>query len=145
MAVGSYTPVSWQPDELITEYKMDTIGQNMEYLNERSIKGLYNAHNANVRSNLKIAAGVSTIEPDANGVTGKNVYFGGFFTTGCRPIVVGNIVSDSVRRVHLSQVGLGGLWPDHNGMRFIIRVDEYNTDNNAITKAIFVNWIAMGY
>lgn len=145
MAVGSYTPISWQPGELITEYKMDAIGQNMEYLNERSVKGLYNAHNANVRNNVKIAAGVATIEPDANGVVGKDVYFGDFFTTGCRPVVVGTIVSDSVRRVHMTQFGLAGLWPDHNGVRFAIRVDEYNTANNAITKSIFVNWIALGY
>ena len=146
MAVESFTPIAWQPGELITEAKMDAIGQNLDYLNERKINGVYNHVNTgNIRINLKIAAGVATIEPDPNGVTGKNVYFGDYFSAGCKPVVVGNIVSDSTRRIHLTQAGLGTMFPDHTGLRFVVRTDEYNTANNGLSRTVYVSWIAIGY
>ena len=145
MAVSEYTVVSWQPRELITEAKMDAIGNNMEYLNQNKIKGLYNADGAVVRTNLKLAGGFAMLPSSDNGLTGASVSFGEFFTPGSRPIITLGIVSDSVRRMDVTMNGYGKLFPDHQGFRLTARADALNPARNEFPRAVWVSWIAFGY
>lgn len=146
MAVETYTAVSWQPGELITEAKMDAIGSNLEYFNQNMPRAVYNAHGVSTRLAIKIAAGLTAVEPDPNGVIGKDTYFGDYFSAGCRPVVTTGIISDSTRRVHCTIWGINGtLFPDHNGFRAALRSDEIDPSKNAFTKLFYVSWIALGY
>lgn len=145
MAVDTYTVVSWQPNELITEAKMDTIGNNLQWLYDRMPRATYSAWSVNQTKGIKIVAGMTIIPPDANGVVYKDVHFGNIFTPGCRPVVTTGLISATNRRVHVTIDGLGVIYPDDRGFSVIVVDNQTTPKNNKFTKSMYVSWIAIGY
>lgn len=125
---------------------MDAIGNNMDWLYEHMPRANYSRLGTNVNTNIKIAAGLAIIEPDTNGTSGRDVYFGDFFTPGTYPIVTNGVISDSIRRVHVTIQGItGAMHPDSVGFRAIARADEIDPSKNTFAKAFYVSWQALGY
>lgn len=122
---------------------------NMNWLKERFIKTQYApVENSGVRTTgIKIASGIVVIGPAANPHYAKNVSFGGFFSTGCQPIVTATWSSDDQERVFISIRGQasGNAQPNANGFTVVLHNDPLVKQAIHYPHAGYVHWIAVGY
>ena len=143
MAATPYRPLSWAPNEVMTEAKMDQIANNSQWLFENKPNVNYNAHGVRRVIGVKIMCGVTTIPYTLTGIQTVAAYFGNFFSVGCRPIVTTGVVSFQ-RRMHIITNGFGVMFPDHRGMEIV--AECYAPDGGRrIQNTFWVNWMAMGY
>lgn len=147
MAATPYRAVSWAPLELIGEDKMDQMSSNIDYLRDNSLRGNYVFLNGGKRAEgLRIAGGKVLIprNPKSDSASGP-VRFGGFFSSGCKPIITTGIVADFNRRIFVAINGYGTLEPDHRGFQVFVNVAAENKKNDKIAGRMFVHWQALGY
>lgn len=147
MAVTQYKDVSWVDGEPLDTNKLGTMVSNSRYLFERAAKVYYNAYGTHKDNGIKIACGTGTVPPVDAYSTAISIYFGSFFTPGCRPIIATSITSSYNRRVMATINGIGGpsALPDHRGFIAHLAVGELNDKANKLVKTMHLNWIAMGY
>lgn len=147
MAVTSFKDVNWSDMEPIATDKLNTMTSNTRYLFERAPKLYYNSYSVKKDTGIKIACGTTTIAPrKGQHYYSKNVYFGSFFTAGCKPVVVTSVTSPYNRRMILSQWGIQGTGyvPDHRGVVVCVATATMEKAHY-LAKQVYVNWIAMGY
>lgn len=144
MSATPYRPISWNPQDVLDESKMDQIANNSQWLFENKPSVLYSAFGVRRTTGLKIMCGITTFPyQPTSGIETQPVYFSNFFSVGCRPIVTTGVVSfqSNVRVIHN---GFGVMWPDHRGMEIV--VDAQAPDGgHRIQRTLYVTWIAMGY
>lgn len=146
MASSPYSPTSFNPDEPISDDKMNQIANNVQWLYENSPRMLYNAHGTKKGSGIKILSGMSIVPTSASTLSTVTVYFGSFFSQGCRPVVVATPNGRGGRTRYMSTVkGIGYDYPDHRGAELQLTTDEYAAASNKHLIAITVHWIAVGW
>jgi hypothetical protein len=147
LAVTQYKDVSWADGEPLDTNKLNTMVSNSRYLFERAAKVYYNAYGVHKDNGIKIACGTNTIPPVQAYSTSITVYFGSFFTPGCRPIVSTSITSSYNRRIIDTINGISGAsaLPDHRGFIAHLAAVELNDKANYLVRSMHLNWIAMGY
>lgn len=147
MSVSQYKDISWADEEPLDTNKLNTMVSNSRYLFERAAKVYYNAYGTHKDTGIKIACGVATIPPASAYSTKITVYFGAFFTPGCRPVIATSITTPYNRRVIETINGISGdaALPDHRGFIAHIAAVEFNDKTNYLVKTMHLNWIAMGY
>lgn len=146
MAVSSFKDVNWGPNEYLATDKLNTMVSNTRYLFERAPKLYYNSYSIKKDTGIKIACGTATIAPGKAHYYKKTIYFGSFFTSGSKPVIVTSVTSPYNRRMILSHWGIQGegYVPDHRG--FIACAATATLEkSHYLSKQIYVNWIAMGY
>lgn len=143
MAATPFRPVSWAPDELITESKLDQIANNAQWLFENDVRGKYDAHGVRRTSGVKIAAGTCLVYASVYGTQTRGIYFGGFFSTASRPMVTTGIISFQLRTWVVVN-GFGVLFPDHRG--FEVQVCCMTAAMKPkIERNFYINWTAVGF
>lgn len=146
MAVSTFKDVNWGNNEYLSADKLNTMVANTRYLFERAPKMYYNSYAVKKDTGVKIACGAYTIAPGKGHLFRRTIYFGSFFTTGSKPVIVTGITSPSNRRMIPSMYGIQGegYVPDHRG--FVACVNTSTTEKaHYLKKQIYFNWIAMGY
>lgn len=141
-----YQSVSWG-DEEITAAKLNQMNANTDYLLERAVPHQYSAYSTNKTTGLKVICGIVSIGPSTARQMSKNVYFGRYFSAGCRPVVLATHASSNLWRVFISIGGIGAnnLRPDHNGFKVVLNSDPLSTTKNHFAQGQHIHWLALGY
>jgi hypothetical protein len=147
MAVTQFTPITWG-DEPIFKDKLNAMANNDQYLYERMPRMLFDSKGVKKTTGLKILAGTTIMPVNSQIWSGKQVYFGDFFSSGCKPIVVTSYVPLGGRwRYHMVTRGLANSMNlDHRGATFTIGADYYGTStSNIVDHQVELHYIAIGY
>lgn len=147
MTATPYRAVSWQPNELITEGKLDQLANNAQWLFENTPRANYRGHGVRKADGIRIACGLIPMPANKTAAAEGSVYFGNFFNTGCRPIITTGLISPVQKQFFISINGLGNsnTHPDNNGFQAHIRLNIQPNHAQNITKTVYVTWQAMGY
>ena len=146
MASNPYKPISWSDGEPIDKDKLNQMASNDQYLFERMPSMFYNAHGVKKTTGVKILAGKGTVPKTSSKLSYATIYFGSFFSQGCRPIVIAIPVQNSSRtRFDCSVRGIGVVYPDHRGVQIGVTTDERLTSINYHAYNLPVYYIAIGW
>lgn len=143
MAANDYKPVSWN-GEPITNLKLNQMANNTQYLFERAPRIRYSGAGLTRDTALKIISGKSPFPIKTNmDWVDTNIYFGSFFSAGCKPVVVATVeTTGGWLRKYVSLRGFGGEI-DHTG--FIAHVVTHESFADHINSVGWVHWTATGY
>lgn len=146
MAVTSYSAVSWQPSEIITDEKMSQFSDNVQWVKDNTPRSYYATTSGLKRSNgIVILGGIALITPREQSFATVNVNFGSTFATGCEPVITTGIVNGFQTRVFCRLAGRGRVKPDHTGFEATVQVAANIAENNKILNNIYVHYQALGY
>jgi hypothetical protein len=142
-----YSPITWVDNDPTYTEKLKAMTNNDQWLFENSPRMLYNAFGVKRTSQVKIASGVLVFPPMAAMSAGKKVYFGNFFTAGCRPVITTGMVYGNEYRIHVGMRGVDYTqFPDHRGFHVQISMDHSTVQKyNRLTRSCYLQWIACGY
>lgn len=145
MAISEFKDVNWGAEGVSAD-KLNVMAANSRYLFERMPKMYYNAYGVQKEAGVKIACGILVVPASTAPVQTLNVYFGSFFTPGCKPVITHGVTSWVNGRLIPSMFGLSGpqYSPDHRGFTARIAATELH-DKNYVWKTAYLNWMAMGY
>lgn len=152
MAANEFVAVNWTARQLIDEDAMDQINSNLVYLKNAMTTGAYTGSNTEVRvdQGLKMVCGRKLIATGESEDT-ANVRVGfpsNLFSAGTSPIVTTSLACPA------GVTGLtsviygpdGNDHPTHQGFRIKLHAAPTGDAKKAnLKKAVYVNWIAMGY
>ena len=142
MAATPYKPISWSPQELVSDDKMAQLANNSQWLFENTPRTNYNAYGVARATGVKIACGVQIIAASKAPTQTRPVYFNNFFSAACHPVVTTGIIGFQ-RKIFVILNGFGVLHPDQRG--FEITVEAESATVNKIERAFYVTWMAMGF
>lgn len=143
MATTPYSPVSWGPGPIEAE-KLQKMAQNDQWLFENTARMLYLSSGIKKTDGLKIASGKALYgsRPTTNW-TFVDIQFGGFFSTGCSPVVVATPHSRGAHAFYATSIrGItGGDSIDHRGFRAYALC----WPGTKVLAPGLINWIAVGW
>lgn len=138
--------ISWVPNEPITDDKLNAMVANDEKLRDSMMCGSYNGYYRNVQSGLRHASGIAGVGPSKDATADIPVYFDGFFSDGCYPLITTGVLSWNHRMIFVTVDGLGGNWtPDNIGFEVHAKIHAYAKKNRYIKDLFFVSWHAVGW
>lgn len=140
-----YKVISWNPFELITEDKMNQDAYNVHWLYENTPRVIYTSPSVNRTVGIKIACGRVEFQKKKTDIAEVNVSFGGYFSTGCMPVVTTGTVTNGQHKIWVALSGHTQLHPNENGFRIKIEVAAVHKKQDQILKPFWVHWMAMGY
>jgi len=143
MAATPFRAVSWQPNEIVSDAKMDQVANNAQWLFENKTSATYNAHGVRRVVGLKIAFGMMLFTASKLGTQERTAYFGNYFSSACHPIVVLTPVTFQLRTFAVVN-GIGVLHPDHRGFQCQVACYTY-MNKLQIERNFYVNWYAGGF
>lgn len=138
MAATPYKPVSWN-GEPISNAKLNQMCSNDQWLFENAARVRFN-YGGPRDAGVKIIAGKSPFSTSSLQHVWVDVYFGSFFSAGCKPSVMTQAETTGLGRKDIHIVGFGGE-VDHRGFRAVVYTDEVQT----IESPGWVHWQAVGY
>lgn len=145
MSVTEYTPVTFAPGDPLTIEKMNALANNMQLLYEKTPKTLYKAYGITKDKGIRVYSTVLTIPPIKAVQGWGTVYFGNFFSVGCKPVITLGVNAWPQHRYHTNFSGINQVLPDHRGVQVRIQADELNVKNNKVSKTVYVNVTAIGW
>jgi hypothetical protein len=146
MAAKEFAPLTWNDNEPLFMEKLNQMANNEQYLFENMPKMYYNAHGVKKSTGVRILSSVVGIPANSKSPNGSaRYYFGNFFSSGCRPLVVASVNSYPQGRYHLNTRGIDTFWPDHRGFEARIAADELNPKNNKISATVWIPFVAIGW
>lgn len=138
-----YRPVSFT-NEQPTRTKMQQLANNQQWLFENMTRLRYAAYGLTRDSGLKILTGKTSFPVVRNrNYYYAQIYFGSFFSAGCKPLVIATVETTG-GNMHRSKVvvqsrAAGGI--DNTGFTAIVSTESYRT----VGSAGWINWFAIGY
>lgn len=145
MGATPFKTLSWGDNEPLYTDKLNAMVNNDQWLFENMPQAKYSAHLLNRQQGIKLVSGFVYLKASANGYSSATAYFGSYFSSGCKPVVVTSLNSYPQGRIHVVTRGIGTFFPDHRGFEVRAYADEQNLRNNKITAAIYVPYIAVGW
>jgi hypothetical protein len=141
---SSYAPVEWTPGP-ITLPGLQQMANNEQYLFENLPTMRYSAPGIARTGGIRVAAGIMPFGSTKQNYLDMNIYFGNFFTSGCRPVVNTTVHSFYRGRKFCSIEGLAGATTvDSRGFLAVICSVEPVGSDNGIHGGI-LHWTAIGY
>lgn len=145
--MSEFEDVVWQSGDNYDYEKLQDMAENTRLVYSKLPRMVYNAHGVVRTENLKIASGISVLPAAPNQWwTHVDVYFNGFFTPGCSPIVTATPSLTPWAWITVLVANAGGTQntrPSHTGMRILLTDSSGN--KHPITKASEVSWTAIGW
>lgn len=135
----------WGDNEPMYTDKLNQMTNNDQWLYENMPAAYFNSQGIRKSSGVKILSGFAFIKATASVGSATTVYFGSYFSSGCKPVVVTSINAYPQGRFHLWTRGIGTLFPDSRGFEARINVNEIDPKNNKIKYDIYVPYIAVGW
>lgn len=143
MAATPYKPTNWG-SESISQPKLQQMANNDQWLFENMARVRYSAGGLTRDSGLKIAAGKTAYPATQSDWIDVFVYFGTFFSAGCKPVVNAS-VEPALGRIGVVLSGLNfGTEMDYRGFRAHVYQD-FQASGNPLQGAGWVHWQAVGY
>jgi hypothetical protein len=137
MAANEYKPVSWN-GEAITNTKLNQMANNTQFLFERAPRIRWTSAGLTKDTGIKVLAGKVPITTTTNNYCYLPIYFGTYFTPGCKPILSGGLEAGNHRSHVVFQPFANEL--DHTGMTAVV-ANEAET----LYAPGFVHYMVIGY
>lgn len=145
MPATPYQPVSFN-GEMITTQKMNQMTNNDQWLFENTPRIRYNAAGITRDQSLKVMSGKTPFTISSIDYENVNVYFGSFFSAGCKPVVTAVVeTTGGWLRKFLTIRGANGGELDNTGFIAHITTHEPTGVGNQIEAGGWVHWTAVGY
>lgn len=145
--MAKFNVISWSPNEPVTDYKLDAMVENDNWLRDNMVIGQLRNSGPDKNSGIKIAAGLVAITANKTRQQTKAVRFNNFFTSGCKPNVTTGVYSaaNGHKMVWVTIDGEGaGVVPTNIGFNITAYIETL-TKTKKITKNFYVSWQAVGY
>lgn len=140
MTQNEFKPTTFNGEPLTTA-KLNQVANNVQYLFERSPRLRYTGGGITRDNALKVITGKTAFTAANVQWVTTPIYFGSYFTAGCRPSVVCQVEPGGLlRRKEVTIIGFNGQ-VDHTGFQAIV----YTSETNKIDKAGWIHWIATGF
>jgi hypothetical protein len=144
--ITEYRPVTWTAGEPLASSKLATMAGNDQYLFEAMPRLVFNNHGFKKDRGVKVLALSAVIPPSSASWGRTNVYFGDFFSVGCRPVVAaatnappgGDQYSVNIR-------GIGTSIPDHRGVEVTINNQGHVESTKKIIGTVYVPLVVVGF
>jgi hypothetical protein len=147
-----FQSVAWNTNDTATVTKLNQMTNNDQYLFENLAKVRYKSNAITRDTSMKILALRSAYSATTARQVRMDVYFDGFFSSGCSPVCVASAVTNSQKRLNVVVAGLGNgsLAPDSRGAFLQIEADEiYPVGTDQLGGMIYgpgyIDMIAIGY
>ena len=145
--MSEYKDVVWSSGDNYDKEKLQDMADNSRLVYQRLPRMVYNAYGVTRTENIKFAGGVA-ITPSSQNTHAvyTDVYFNGFFSPGCTPIVTCTPMLTPWAWVTVLVMAPGSgqnTSPNHIGFR--IGVTDNTGDKRALTKPYHIAWHAMGW
>lgn len=140
-----FKAITWSPNELIGEPKMDTLVSNSEFLFYNTPRALYTLPGITRVEGVKLASGRGIITARAEDTAGLTISFGNFFSSGCEPIITTGIVAEGETAIFCVINGISTATPDNTGFQVEVNVATTNAAVDRFVRNVYINWMAMGY
>lgn len=144
MASTPFRHVTWG-EEPVTQAKLAQMVSNDEYLLDNMVRASFRT-GVTKNSGIKILAGTVFLAANKKESTTANVYFGNFFSAGCRPVVVATPATYPTQRVACNIRGLGPIAnPDQRGFHVYCWAANREAKNAKILHGVRIHYIAYGW
>jgi len=146
MAATPYKSVNFS-GEALSQAKFQQLANNGQWLFENTPRVRYSSFGGLLKdSNTKIISGKSPYTAVNADYARVAVYFGSFFTAGCKPNVTATVeVGGGLVRKVVSLTSLSGGGVDHTGFVAELFTVEAGTQNRLVEAGGFIHWQAIGY
>jgi hypothetical protein len=142
MTATPYKPISFT-NEAVTQQKMIQLANNQQWLFENNPRMRYSVSGIIRDAGTKVIVGKSPFPftPSSN-FSYVPIYFGSFFTAGCKPVVVATAESANDGFTHRAHVAIQGFGGEINNIGFTAIVANEAWGRNGPG---WINWQAIGY
>jgi hypothetical protein len=122
MSVSEYAPVTWSDGDGMDTVKLQQMVDNTRILYENTPSMQINSHGVVKESGLRIFATTVQMPTSSENNVKKTIYFGNFFSPGCKPIVTIGFNVNVHKKMYANFNGLSDThWVDHRGMDIFCR------------------------
>lgn len=142
-----YVTVAWG-DEPVSVEKLHQMATNDQALFEMKPSAAIRHEGVSRSKGMKSLAGSQLFQPSNTWSQSVDLYFGNFFSVGCKPIVIPVIYGFPQTASYIHPKGLSGTKiPDHRGFSVYVRSNERGGGglNGKLTQPFYIQYIAMGY
>lgn len=143
----SFTPMTWEPLDLISDDKMDNLVNNIQWVNDNTPRAMYTSNTVTRKEGVKIASGrIIVPKKGKQHETSVEVNFPSFFTPGSSPNITTGINARSQQNIYAVFRGKPGtgLLPDNTGFQLDILMGQEDGEKRKIVQPFWVHWQAMG-
>lgn len=141
MAMNEFVPMSWNGEPISTD-KLNQMCNNTQYLFDRSPRIRYATNGITRDTGLKVLAGKTSYPTVQANYVYLPVYFGSFFSSGCRPVVVATVEAPfGGHRNRVMVYGFNGVEIDQTGFQAVVTTEAVPT----LGPGGWVHWSAVGY
>lgn len=118
---------------------------NDQWLYENMPRMFYNAHGLKRTNGIKLATGFAVLMPNKTHAISAAIYFGNYFSQGCKPVVLATNNNHRQPRLFIWTSGIGdrsnvNYYPDDRGFSIQVQIDS-----GVINSSLAIPWIAIGY
>lgn len=139
-----FRDVNWG-DEVIDTGKLNQMANNERYVFERMPRLNYVAHGIqNKDTGVRMLTGIHTVPAIGDHQQTRTIYFGSYFSPGCRPVVQATYAGYNVIRTFMKIRGVGQTHPDHRGFEAGLIISE-EVNNRVFQGVSYIHWLAVGY
>jgi hypothetical protein len=145
---ASYQSVGFNFGDDARVDKLNQMANNDQYLFEHLAKIGYRSSAINRETTIKVLAVRTPVSATDARQQRMDIYWNGFFSSGCAPICVATAIAHPQKRLNVTVSGLGGsILPDARGCMAQIEADElYGTPpGGKIANNCYIDLIAVGY
>lgn len=143
--ITQYRPVQWAAGEPLTSAKLSAMAANDQYLFESLPRMQFNNGGVRKTNGIKILAVTAPIATTTDRHGRTTIYFGDFFSIGCRPVITYSINATPKEQFHLAIKGIGTKIPDHRGVEILASAAELSSKHNQINYPVNAHIIAVGF
>lgn len=146
MATTPYKPVSFT-SESISQTKLQQMANNEQWLFENMAKMRYATQALTRDAGVRVISGKTPFGTTTGGASAidTHIYFGSFFTAGCKPVVTGMVETTGPHLRKLITIrGFGGE-VDHRGFVAHLSTQEFPGVPVNIEASGWIHWQAIGY
>lgn len=143
-----YQSVAFNYGDQLLIPQMNQLANNTQYLFENLAKVRYRSSAINRDTTTKILAVRTPVSATPARQQRADIYWNGFFSSGCAPIVVATAISHPQKRLNVVVCGLGGVvLPDSRGCMAQVEADEVYSEvpGGNIVNNLYIDLIAIGY
>lgn len=122
------------------------MASNIRYVMETTPKVSFDHEGVRRNRGIKLLFGSEIVQPANRWNQTREIYFGNYFSAGCKPVVIPTHYGLPQTGVNIAPKGLGETkLPDHRGFAVYMWADGWNRNQGKIVHPIHIGYVAAGW